>query len=154
MDSRKCTPFGGANSLNMAPSNILSKVNERAKFEKEERDTGHTVEAGADVDIKEVYFLIMHFLSVGPCQKTFEQLANDLLEHQLLPRRYHAWFSRSGISNSNDNDSSSSFPLSYNKLVERYKSLLILFNASYRKISMSSIGSLLIYAHAMSSAYY
>ncbi|KAL6184879.1 hypothetical protein ACLB2K_046278 [Fragaria x ananassa] len=104
----------------MAPSNILSKVNERAKFEKEERDTGHTVEAGADVDIKEVYFLIMHFLSVGPCQKTFEQLANDLLEHQLLPRRYHAWFSRSGISNSNDNDSSSSFPLSYNKLVERY----------------------------------
>lgn len=124
MDPWKCPPFGGTNSLNMAPSNILSKVNERAKFEKEERDIGHTVEAGAEVDIREIYFLIMHFLSVGPCRRTFEQFANDLLEHQLLPRRYHAWFSRSGVGSGNDNDNNTSFPLSYNKLVERYKCFL------------------------------
>ncbi|BFG43500.1 hypothetical protein CerSpe_297740 [Prunus speciosa] len=104
MDPWKCTLSGGANSLSMAPSSILNKVNEEAQPEKEERDTGHVVEAGADMDIREVYFLIMHFLSVGPCQRTFEQFGNDLLEHQVLPRRYHAWFSRSGVGSGNNND--------------------------------------------------
>ncbi|VVA25341.1 PREDICTED: bromodomain and WD [Prunus dulcis] len=120
MDPWKCTLSGGANSLSMAPPSILHKVNEKAQPEKEERDTGHVVEAGVDIDIREVYFLIMHFLSVGPCQRTFEQFGNDLLEHQLLPRRYHAWFSRSGVGSGNNNDDAISFPLSYNKLVERY----------------------------------
>lgn len=120
MDSWKCTLSGGATSLTMAPSSTLNKVNEKAQLEKEERDTGHAVEAGVDIDIREVYFLIMHFLSVGPCQRTFEQFGNDLLEHQLLPRRYHAWFSRSGVGSGNNNDDATSFPLSYKKLVERY----------------------------------
>lgn len=156
MDPWKCPPFGGTNSLNMAPSNILSKVNERAKFEKEERDIGHTVEAGAEVDIREIYFLIMHFLSVGPCRRTFEQFANDLLEHQLLPRRYHAWFSRSGVGSGNDNDNNTSFPLSYNKLVERYKCFLFrltLIIERYTKHWISFV-TLVVYAHAMCSAYY
>ncbi|BFG43501.1 hypothetical protein CerSpe_297750 [Prunus speciosa] len=75
MDPWKCTLSGGANSLSMAPSSILNKVNEEAQPEKEERDTGHVVEAGADMDIREV-----------------------------LPRRYHAWFSRSGVGSGNNND--------------------------------------------------
>lgn len=125
MDPWKCTLSGGANSLSMVPSSILNKVNEKAQPEKEERDTGHVVEAGVDIDIKEVYFLIMHFLSVGPCQRTFEQFGNDLLEHQLLPRRYHAWFSRSGVGSGNNNDDALSFPLSYSKLVERYRCFAI-----------------------------
>ncbi|TQD84162.1 hypothetical protein C1H46_030252 [Malus baccata] len=120
MDPRKCTLSGGVTSLAMAPSSILNKLNEKAQFEKEERDTGHAIEAGVDIDIREVYFLIMHFLSLGPCQRTFEQFGNDLLEHQLLPRRYHAWFSRSGIGSDNSNEDATSFPLSYSNLVERY----------------------------------
>ncbi|KAK4800301.1 hypothetical protein SAY86_020788 [Trapa natans] len=72
-----------------------------------------------DVDFKEVYFLIMHFLSSGPCQRTYRHLWDELLEHQLLPRRYHAWYSRSGGPSRDDNDDGVSFPLSYNELVER-----------------------------------
>ncbi|XP_068310472.1 uncharacterized protein [Pyrus communis] len=120
MDPRKCTLSGGATSLAMAPPSILNRLNEKAQFEKEERDAGHVVEAGVDIDIREVYFLIMHFLSLGPCQRTFEQFGNDLLEHQLLPRRFHAWFSRSRIGSDNSNEDATSFPLSYNNLVERY----------------------------------
>ncbi|TQD80063.1 hypothetical protein C1H46_034348 [Malus baccata] len=119
MDPRKCTLSGGATSFAMAPPSILNRLNEKAQFGKEERDTGHVVEAGVDIDIREVYFLIMHFLSLGPCQRTFEQFGNDLLEHQLLPRRFHAWFSRSGIGSDNNEDATS-FPLSYSNLVERY----------------------------------
>ncbi|KAK4775805.1 hypothetical protein SAY87_023766 [Trapa incisa] len=72
-----------------------------------------------DVDLKEVYFLIMHFLSSGPCQTTYRHLWDELLEHRLLPRRYHAWYSRSGGPSGDENDDGVSFPLSYNKLVER-----------------------------------
>ncbi|GMP76366.1 hypothetical protein CsSME_00033079 [Camellia sinensis var. sinensis] len=62
----------------------------------------------------------MHFLSAGPCHRTYGQFWNELLEHQLLPRRYHAWYSRSGVHSGDENDDGLSFPLSYNKLVERY----------------------------------
>lgn len=72
-----------------------------------------------DVDLREVYFLIMHFLSSGPCQRTYKQLWDELLEHQLLPRRFHAWYSRSGGPSGDENDDGVSLPLSYNKLVER-----------------------------------
>ncbi|OWM88062.1 hypothetical protein CDL15_Pgr016635 [Punica granatum] len=72
-----------------------------------------------DIDLREVYFLIMHFLSTGPCQRTCGQLWNELLEHQLLPRRYHAWYSRSGGASGDENDDGVSLPLSYNNLLER-----------------------------------
>eukprot|EP00249_Psilotum_nudum_P034078 c5242_g1_i1 orf=170-517(+) len=62
----------------------------------------------ADVDVREVYFLIMHFLSEGPCRRAFAQLRSELLEHRLLPRRYHAWYSRDGAcSGDNDDDGAS-----------------------------------------------
>uniref|UniRef100_A0A7N1A992 Uncharacterized protein n=2 Tax=Kalanchoe fedtschenkoi TaxID=63787 RepID=A0A7N1A992_KALFE len=74
----------------------------------------------ADIDISEVYFLIIHFLTTGPCQRTVKELWNELLEHRLLPRRYHAWYSRSGMRVLGDEDNSGSFPLSYDHLVGRY----------------------------------
>ncbi|KAK8636104.1 hypothetical protein V6N13_004814 [Hibiscus sabdariffa] len=78
------------------------------------------VETNVDIDLREIYFLIMQFLSAGPCQRTFELLSKELLEHRLLPRRYHAWFSRSGDHSGNNDDDGFSFPLSFNNLVERY----------------------------------
>lgn len=79
-------------------------------------------EAVADVDTREIYFLIMHFLLSGPCRKMSGQIWNELLEHDLLPRRYHAWYSRSGAvcSGEDDNDNGSSLPLTYQDLVSRY----------------------------------
>ncbi|EPS73773.1 hypothetical protein M569_00983, partial [Genlisea aurea] len=77
-------------------------------------------EADVDLDLREVYFLIMHFLSSGPCQRTCGHLWNELLEHQLLPRRYHAWYSRSGMPSGDVNDDGISLPLNYSKLVERH----------------------------------
>lgn len=78
------------------------------------------VEVNVDIDMQEVYFLIMHFLSGGPCQRTSGQLWNELLDHNLLPRRYHAWYSRNGARSGEENDDGLSFPISYSKLVERY----------------------------------
>nr|GEU54066.1 PH-interacting protein [Tanacetum cinerariifolium] len=96
---------------------LSSKVKERAPIVDVNRRGNET---GADIDLREVYFLIMHFLSAGPCHRTYGQFWNELLEHQLLPRRYHSWYSRSGITTGDENDDGMSFPLSYNKLVERY----------------------------------
>ncbi|WCJ22313.1 WD40/YVTN repeat-like-containing domain Bromodomain [Euphorbia peplus] len=76
--------------------------------------------ADVDVDLREVYFLILKFLSFGPCQKTFGQFWNELLEHELLARRHHAWFSRSGVHSGIENDDGVSLPLSFNNLVDRY----------------------------------
>ncbi|KAJ4793331.1 WD40 domain-containing protein [Rhynchospora pubera] len=73
-----------------------------------------------DIDMREVYFLIMHFLSSGPCKKSLMQLWNELIEHQLLPRRYHAWYSRSGEPSGNEDDDGISLPLCYTNLTERY----------------------------------
>ncbi|GLT71900.1 hypothetical protein SLA2020_438850 [Shorea laevis] len=118
MDTWKCKSPACAPSLIMAPLNFSNKVHEKAQSEK--GATGHVAETEVDIDHREVYFLIMHFLSTGPCQKTFGQFCNELLEHHLLPRRYHAWFSRSGAHSGDDSDDGISFPLSYNNLVERH----------------------------------
>ncbi|KAA8549090.1 hypothetical protein F0562_000774 [Nyssa sinensis] len=120
MEFRKCTSFNDAPSLSMMPMNFSNKVHARTQFEEEQRAADHAVVADVDIDLREVYFLIMHFLSTGPCQRTFGQFWNELMEHQLLPRRYHAWYSRTGVLSGNENDDGISFPLNYNKLVERY----------------------------------
>lgn len=74
----------------------------------------------ADVDIKEVYFLIMHFLSEGPCQRASAQLKDELEQYGLLPQRYHAWYSRSGTCSGENEDNGLSVPLSYSQLLERF----------------------------------
>ncbi|KAL5724021.1 hypothetical protein ACHQM5_007336 [Ranunculus cassubicifolius] len=120
MALRKYVASGHASSLSMAPLNFANEVHEKAQFVEPETAPGPVVEDDVDIDLSEVYFLIMHFLSAGPCHRTYGQFWNELLEHQLLPRRYHAWYSRSGAHTGDENDNGYSFPLSYNKLVERY----------------------------------
>ncbi|KAK9086311.1 hypothetical protein Syun_028705 [Stephania yunnanensis] len=121
MALRKYLPSSDTPSFNMTPLKLSSKVHEKAQLTESETGAGPPfVEVDADVDMSEVYFLIMHFLSAGPCHRTYGQLWNELLEHQLLPRRYHAWYSRSGVPTEDESDDGVSFPLSYNKLVERY----------------------------------
>lgn len=120
MALRKYVPSGHAASLGMAPLNFSDKVHEKAQLVEPETAPGPAMEDDVDIDLSEVYFLIMHFLSAGPCHRTYGQFWNELLEHQLLPRRYHAWYSRNGADTGDENDNGFSFPLSYNKLVERY----------------------------------
>lgn len=117
MALRKYVPSVDAASVNMKSLTFSSKGNEKAQLADKERSG---MEADVDIDLREVYFLIMHFLSAGPCERTYGQFWNELLEHQLLPRRYHAWYSRSGAHSGDENDDGLSFPLGYNKLVERY----------------------------------
>ncbi|KAH7296782.1 hypothetical protein KP509_26G038600 [Ceratopteris richardii] len=62
----------------------------------------------------------MHFLSEGPCLKATAQLKDELEEYGLLPRRYHAWYSRSGIQSGIVEDDGISVPLSYAELLERF----------------------------------
>ncbi|GMH25751.1 hypothetical protein Nepgr_027594 [Nepenthes gracilis] len=107
-------------SLHMPSLSISNKVHGNVHFEGKQRVTGRAVVADVDIDPREVYFLIVHFLSNGPCQKTVAQFWNELMEHQLLPRRYHAWYSRSGIHSGDENDDGVSFPLSYEMLIKRY----------------------------------
>ncbi|KAM1723472.1 uncharacterized protein LOC126608456 [Malus sylvestris] len=107
--------------FSMKPLSFLSKVHDKNQPEDlETTHISHAKEPDADIDLGEVYFLIMHFLSAGPCHRTCGQLWNELLEHQLLPRRYHAWYSRKGIHSGDENDDGKSFPLNYNMLVHRY----------------------------------
>jgi hypothetical protein len=73
-----------------------------------------------DVDLREVYFLVMHFLANGPCTRAFGQLWNELLQHKLLPRRYHAHYSRDGQPTEDENDDGLSYPLSYRDVASRY----------------------------------
>ncbi|KAH7578253.1 hypothetical protein JRO89_XS01G0359900 [Xanthoceras sorbifolium] len=120
MDFRKYTSSAPASSLTQAPSNFSNTVQEMAQLEQKERVLSQAVDTDVDVDFREIYFMIMHFLSSGPCQKTFGLFLNEVLEHQLLPRRFHAWFSRDGGHSGNDDDDGISFPLNYNKLVERH----------------------------------
>lgn len=107
---------GDAPTVNMKRLSFSSKVVKKTQLDVANENRGMDV----DIDLREVYFLIMHFLSAGPCHKTYLQFRNELLERQLLPRRYHAWYSRSGACNGDVDDDGLSFPLSYNKLVERY----------------------------------
>lgn len=118
MALRKYIPSAVAPSGTMKPLIFSSKVHGNAQLAGSE--TSQPAELDVDIDLREVYFLIMHFLSSGPCHRTYGQFWNELLEHQLLPRRYHAWYSRSGVPSGDENDDGMSFPLSYNKLVERY----------------------------------
>lgn len=117
MALQKYSPSADAPSTNMKSLRFSRKSNEKTQSAVTE---GSKIEPDVDIDLREVYFLIMHFLSAGPCQRTYGQFWNELLEHQLLPRRYHAWYSRTGVVSGDENDDGSSFPLSYNKLVERY----------------------------------
>lgn len=116
MALQKYVPSGDGPSLSMKSLSFSNKAIERAQPLDSQREDA---KADVDVDVREIYFLIMHFLSAGPCQRTCGQFWNELLEHQLLPRRYHAWYSRGGEPSGNEDDDGMSLPLSYNKLVER-----------------------------------
>ncbi|XP_020529700.1 bromodomain and WD repeat-containing protein 1 isoform X2 [Amborella trichopoda] len=120
MACRKYDASAGAAPLNLTPSTLAGRTNETGYPSDPLAATSPPMEADVDIDLSEVYFLIMHFLSGGPCHRTYGQFWNELLEHQLLPRRYHAWYSRKGIHSGDEDDNGMSFPLSYNKLVERY----------------------------------
>ncbi|XP_027187963.1 uncharacterized protein [Cicer arietinum] len=116
MALQKYVPSGDAPTVNLKHLSFSCKVPE--KTQPDVANQNHDMDV--DVDLREVYFLIMHFLSAGPCHKTYLQFWNELRENQLLPRRYHAWYSRSGACSGDVDDDGQSFPLSYNKLVERY----------------------------------
>ncbi|XP_027118426.2 uncharacterized protein [Coffea arabica] len=120
MDFQKCPSWSDVPSTKMAPLNFVNKVHAVSRLEEQEGSDNHLAAANVDVDIREVYFLIMRFLSTGPCQKTFTQILDELLEHELLPRRYHAWYSRSGAQSGHENDDGVSFPLNYDNLVKRF----------------------------------
>ncbi|CAN4112793.1 unnamed protein product [Withania somnifera] len=119
MDSVKSTSRNGASSSSMAPTSFLNRVYTKSPFE-EERFDEHATIKDVNIDLREVYFLIMHFLSSGPCRKTFGILCEELLEHELLPRRYHVWYSRKGVLSGDEDDDGISFPLNYDDLVLRY----------------------------------
>ncbi|KAL2323707.1 hypothetical protein Fmac_028086 [Flemingia macrophylla] len=119
MDSRKGKASGRTSSMSVVPLSVSNKVDEMAL---PLEDMG-AVETDMDIDLRELYFLIMHFLSAGPFWRTFLHFKEELLEHQLLPRRYHAWFSRSGEPSGDDadeDDDGISLPLDYSSLVNRY----------------------------------
>lgn len=118
MALQKHIPASNPQSLGVKPLRFSGQMDR--KTQRTDASTRKSMETDVDVDMREVYFLIMHFLSSGPCQRTCGQFWNELLEHNLLPRRYHAWYSRCGVPSGNEHDDGLSFPLSYNKLVERY----------------------------------
>uniref|UniRef100_A0A2P2LT79 Bromodomain and WD repeat-containing protein 1 n=1 Tax=Rhizophora mucronata TaxID=61149 RepID=A0A2P2LT79_RHIMU len=118
MALRKYVPLGHTPSVGMRPLNFSGKAHENAPFV--DAESSQIMEPDVDIDPREVYFLIMHFLSAGPCHKTCGQFWNELLEHQLLPRRYHAWYSRSGVHSGDEDDDGISLPLNYNNLAKRY----------------------------------
>lgn len=104
----------------MVRLNFLRKVPEKGNSVESSMKSRASMESDVDIDPREVYFLIMHFLSASPCKRTYGQFWNELLEHQLLPRRYHAWYSRSGIRSGDEDDDGKSLPLCYANLVDRY----------------------------------
>ncbi|GAB2265781.1 hypothetical protein Dimus_000817 [Dionaea muscipula] len=118
MAFQKCIHSTNRQPIIMKPLRFSGKMHEKAVTV--DPEMRHSGEADLDIDLREVYFLIMHFLSSGPCHRTYGQLWNELLEHNLLPRRYHAWYSRNGDPSGDENDDGLSFPLSYNRIVERY----------------------------------
>ncbi|KAG8096270.1 hypothetical protein GUJ93_ZPchr0013g37356 [Zizania palustris] len=120
MALRKHQPSGNAASISMVPVDFPSQEHGRVNSINPVMPADVTPEADVDVDMREVYFLIMHFLSHGPFKRTFRELCNELLEHHLLPRRYHAWYSHGGFHSGEENDDGISLPLGYLKLVERY----------------------------------
>ncbi|KAL8138375.1 hypothetical protein V2J09_004376 [Rumex salicifolius] len=117
---QNCASMSKIRVTHTKSTNNSSKVPEDAHFQVQEISGSDAAPADVDIDLREVYFLILHFLSAGPCQKTFRQLCDELLDHQLLPRRYHAWYSRSSMHHEDKNDDGISFPLSYEDLIQRY----------------------------------
>eukprot|EP00850_Spirogloea_muscicola_P004989 SM000022S07203 [mRNA] locus=s22:504694:512564:+ [translate_table: standard] len=79
------------------------------------------VTADVGADLGEVYFLVMHFLAGGPCTAAARQLQDELLQHKLLPRRYHAHYERQGPPAEASDGNVMSFPLVYSEVKERYK---------------------------------
>ncbi|KAL8527224.1 hypothetical protein ACS0TY_005197 [Phlomoides rotata] len=120
MDRRKYTCFSNGPSMNASRVNPPNKVHTRPQIEDHEEPADYAASMDVNVDLREIYFLIMHFLSAGPCQKTFALLRKELWEHELLPRRYHAWYSRSGAVPNDEIGDGNSFPLDYEDLVGRY----------------------------------
>lgn len=118
----KCASFGDAPYLGTTLLNFSTTVHEKAHLEKQERatTTDRAVVTDVDIDLREVYFIILQFLSAGPCQRTCGLFWDELLEHHLLPRRYHAGYSRSGADERDGNDNDISLPLNFNDLVDRY----------------------------------
>ncbi|XWS38951.1 hypothetical protein CRYUN_Cryun18bG0007700 [Craigia yunnanensis] len=117
MALQKYVPSSDSPSVKMKPLGFSTKMQENVQLANAE--TRHSEKHDVDVDLREVYFLIMHFLSTSPCKRTCGQFWNELLENQLLPRRYHSWYSRKGAHSGHENDDGMSFPLSYAQLVER-----------------------------------
>ncbi|PIM98286.1 hypothetical protein CDL12_29234 [Handroanthus impetiginosus] len=120
MDLRKSSCLKDALSLSVGTVHFPNKLHAKPQMEDREEPADSAASVDVDVDLREIYFLIMHFLSAGPLQKTFQQLWAELLEHEFLPRRYHAWYSRSGAVSEAENDDGNSFPLDYDNLVRRY----------------------------------
>lgn len=120
MSFRKRQPSSNGASINLAPLGFPSQELEKVNPVNSVMSTDFESMDGVDIDMRELYFLIMHFLSHGPFKRTFGELCNELLEHQLLPRRYHAWYSRGGFHSGEENDDGISLPLDYVKLAERY----------------------------------
>lgn len=112
-------PSGNAASISMPALDFPCQELERVNPGNSVMSADVSPMADIDIDMREIYFLIMHFLSRGPFKRTLGVLCNELLEHQLLPRRYHAWYSRGGFHSGEDNDDGISLPLGYQKLVER-----------------------------------
>lgn len=74
------------------------------------------------IDMREVYFLVAHFLSSGPCVKAAELLKQELREHDLLPRRGHAFYSNSGVPSELVGDNGRTLSVPYEEVAARYKS--------------------------------
>uniref|UniRef100_A0A1J3FDP3 PH-interacting protein n=1 Tax=Noccaea caerulescens TaxID=107243 RepID=A0A1J3FDP3_NOCCA len=104
----------------MEASNLANSFQGNAPLQRQERLVSRSLLTDVDMDLREVYFLILHFLSTGPCEQTFSHLRDEILEKGLLPRRYHSWCSRSGTCSGLADDDGISLPLSYDNLVERY----------------------------------
>ncbi|VAH90333.1 unnamed protein product [Triticum turgidum subsp. durum] len=120
MDFRKHQPSANATSISMVHLDFPSQMLEDIDSVNQVMPADFPSEAPIDIDMRELYFLILHFLSHGPFKRVAGELCNELLEHQLLPRRYHAWYSRGGFHSGEENDDGVSLPLGYLKLVERY----------------------------------
>ncbi|CAN7003997.1 unnamed protein product [Brassica oleracea var. botrytis] len=115
MALRKNTPKADSVSLPMKPLNFSRKLPGNDPDIAQD-----VVPPNIDLDRREIYFLMLHLLSSGPCQRTYALLRHELLEHELLPRRYHAWYSRSGLPSGDENDDGNSFPLDYAELAKSY----------------------------------
>lgn len=121
----------------MVSLNLPRKLHEMDHSLEPEMTAGAPVEVDVDIDLKEVYFLIIHFLSSSPCRRTYAQFWNELLEHQLLPRRYHGWYSKSGEPSGDENDDGCSLPLNYSSLLKRYMISSVFYSKLFFDLIMS-----------------